>query len=328
MDKYFRTRVEVESIKEKIDFSKSLFLLGSCFTENIGSKLEYYKFKCQINPFGILYNPISIAQSLESLLDTNYSFDLNLHKENDIYFSYDFHGDFSSLNKDSAINNMSQSFNKAKETIKNTSFLIISFGTSWVYQLISTKKIVANCHKQGAHLFKRFRLSPKSIVNRYLELIQRIQEINPNIKVIFTLSPIRHLKDGPHENQLSKSTLLLAISEICKQSDISNYFPSYEILLDELRDYRFYAKDMIHPSDLAVNYIWEIFKENHISESAYACMEEVSKLQLALNHKPQYPESSAYKNFLNNQLKKTLDLKKKYTFLELDKEINLLRRLI
>ena len=328
MNKYFRTKVKVELLKDKIDYSKSLLLLGSCFTENIGSKLNYYKFNCQINPFGIVYNPISIAQSIDSLIDNDYNFEINIQKEKEIYFSYEFHGEFSSLNKDSSIKKMRDSYLKGKKALKQCSFLILSFGTSWVYQLKSTKKIVANCHKQKRDLFTRFRLSPKLIVNRYLELIERIQQLNPNIKIIFTLSPIRHLKDGAHGNQLSKATLILAINEICQQSNNVNYFPSYEILLDELRDYRFYEKDMIHPSDLAVDYIWEVFKENYISKSTYTCMDEVNKLQLALNHKINHPNSKANKSFLRMQLNKSIDLQKKYAFLDLDNEINLLRSLI
>lgn len=319
----FRTTFKIEQSLNKINYNSKILSLGSCFSENIGEKLNYYKFPAIINPFGILYNPESIANSINFLLEKKQFTDSDLFEHKGIWNSFYHHSRFSNINKNICIEDINKSITSASAHLKKAKFLLITLGTSWVYEFIQTGEIVSNCHKVPSKEFNRNKLTANQIVERYKTIIKELQNNNRELNIIFTVSPIRHLKDGAAQNQLSKATLILAINELINQFEKVSYFPSYEIMMDDLRDYRFYNDDMTHPSQIAINYIWDKFKETYIQTDSNSLMYDVDKINQALQHRPFQPESSAHQKFLNGILKQiekiekfNIDFKEEKTFLK------------
>ncbi len=316
----FRTTLELKKEQHSINFNDRIMLMGSCFTENIGAKLGYVKMQTEINPFGILYNPVSIANSFNFILnDINFT-EKELFNESGIWHSFYHHSRFSGLNKDTVLQNINNRISKASLFLNSTNYLILTFGTAWIYEHISSNKIVSNCHKIPAREFSRRRLTVLEICKIYNELIEKITATNHDIKIIFTVSPVRHMKDGSIENQLSKSTLLLAVNEIIRNNDNCFYFPSYEIMMDDLRDYRFYEADMIHPSAQAVEYIWRIFTDTWFNDNTESIFNEIDKLKKAALHKPFQPQAPAHQQFIKKQLEKVNALQNRYSFINLTEE--------
>lgn len=308
----FRTEVDIKQAKTKIDYSNKIMFLGSCFADNIGNLFSENKFNTLVNPFGVIYNPISVANSLNAIIDNKEFREEDLIFVNDKWASFLHHGKFSNVDKQACLNRLNSNNSNARLFLEDTSFLVITFGTAWVYEYLENEMVVSNCHKLDSKDFKRYRLSVDDILDVYKELIVKLRYFNPNIKIIFTLSPIRHWKDTAHGNQVSKSVLLLAIDELLENMPNLYYFPSYEIVMDELRDYRFYAEDMFHISPLAINYIWERFKESNISSTALSAMQEIVKLNKSIQHRPFATNTQDYKNFLVNLMYKIDDLERKY----------------
>ena len=280
----FRTQVELPEKEVKICHSERIMLWGSCFVENIGKLLQENKFRCVVNPLGILYNPISIAESLQQVLAKKVYEEKDLFQSGGMWHSWMHHSDFSSSSLGNCLKRINGNMSMTAETLSDTDWLVVTWGTAYVYYLQQTRSIVGNCHKQSEKLFVRKRLEVDEIVEVWKRLLGDLRTFRPQLKVLFTVSPIRHAKDGMHGNQLSKSVLLLAIDELCKTCSDCYYFPSYEIMMDELRDYRFYAEDMVHPSSLAVKYIFEKFRQSHISSEAVKQMQENLRLTKAENH--------------------------------------------
>lgn len=300
-------------------------MFGSCFIENIGKILVDNKFNVNLNPFGILYNPASIARALYMLLD-NYEFtEKDIFEHKGLFNSFYHHGSFSDTDKENYLSKINQSTKQAVDDLKKSDVLIITLGTSYVFRHKDKDIVVGNCHKLPAADFIRYRLTVSEIVDEWTVLIKQIRQQNPpEVKIIFTVSPIRHMKDGAHDNQLSKSVLLLAVDELCKTDYGSLYFPSYEIVLDELRDYRFYNEDMIHPSDTAIKYIWERFSDTYISQETKSIIDEWNKIYLALNHRPINSQGDEYKHFLRQTLLKLKAFKDKYPYICCAEEISIL----
>ena len=316
------TKVEYDKAPCKISHLSKSLLLGSCFAENIGCLMRENKFDCDVNPFGILYNPLSVSKALDDIIACKHygPDDLFFHQE--CYHSYMHHGSFSATNREMVLDTINTRLSKASQRLAQTEVLIITFGTAWVYYLQSTREVVSNCHKMPAKAFVRERLTVNDIVETYSSLIAKLQQCSPNLRLLFTVSPIRHVKDGLHENQLSKATLLLAVDELTRRfPEQISYFPAYEIVMDELRDYRFYADDMVHPSALAVQYIWERFCELYFSADTLQLMKECSNLARALAHRPLKPDSTEYKRFLGQIVLKIERLNEKYPYLDLKKEL-------
>ena len=316
------TKVEYGKAPFKISHLSKSLLLGSCFAENIGCLMRENKFDCDVNPFGILYNPLSVSKALDDIIACKHygPDDLFFHQE--CYHSYMHHGSFSATNREMVLDTINTRLSKASQRLAQTEVLIITFGTAWVYYLQSTREVVSNCHKMPAKTFVRERLTVNDIVETYSSLIAKLQQCSPNLRLLFTVSPIRHVKDGLHENQLSKATLLLAIDELTRKfPEQVSYFPAYEIVMDELRDYRFYADDMVHPSALAIQYIWERFCELYFSADTLQLMKECSNLARALAHRPLKPDSTEYKRFLGQIVLKIEQLNEKYPYLDLKKEL-------
>ncbi|MCX7548751.1 GSCFA domain-containing protein [Xanthomarina sp. F1114] len=289
----------------QIDYHTKLLLIGSCFVENIGGKLDYFKFQTVQNPFGILFHPQAIQTFITNVVGKK------VYTEKDVFFingqwhCFETHSKLSNSNKEELLKTLNGQIDLATTQLQNSSHIVITLGTAWVYRLIETDSIVANCHKVPQKKFVKELLSIDEISQSLEVITNLIKSVNKKANIIFTVSPIRHLKDGFVENTQSKAHLIAAIHEVLnQQSAIVNhqlyYFPSFELMMDELRDYRFYSEDMIHPNQTAINYIWEKFKMVWISEKASHIMEEVAVIQKGINHKPFNPNSEAHQEFLQN----------------------------
>ena len=279
-------------------------MLGSCFTDNIGNKLSRLLFDLNLNPFGVIYNPLSIENSLHALLNKKEytQNDLRLHSE--LWFSFDHYTKFSHTNPEKALQKINSSFQPAKENLTSIQQLIITFGTAWVYQLKETQQIVSNCHKIPAKEFNRFLLNVSDITAAYKELIPQLLRVNKDLKITFTLSPVRHLKDSLVGNQQSKAILHIAIQEIIKAfPNTCQYFPAYEIMMDDLRDYRFYEKDLIHPNNQAIDYIWEMFYKNMLTGETQILVKEVEAYLKLKEHKVMHPNTQNHVKLIQKQQK-------------------------
>lgn len=323
-DMNFRTIIEIPKNIPPISHQDNLMLLGSCFAENMGKQLVDSGFHCDVNPFGILYNPLSVANALKQMLECKEYTSEDLFYHRGLYNSFMHHGSFSGPDINQSLTQINKRISNANKLILKLDYLLITFGSAWVYRTKKDNVIVSNCHKLPASEFIRYRLTVEEITEQYHALVTQLINTKPDIKIIFTVSPIRHIKDGMHENQVSKATLLLAIEEIKKQfPDNILYFPSYEIVLDELRDYRFYADDMLHPSTIAINYIWERFAETFFNKQTKDSIKEYENIRRDINHKPFNPESIEHKRFLEQIVLKIKRFKGKYPNFEVEKDLDL-----
>ena len=338
-----QTEVSIPSAPTAICHSDELLLLGSCFAENIGKRLVENKFQCDINPFGTLYNPSSVAQALRRLADGTPYDKSDLHYFEGVgWCTWEHHSRFAAEKENDALEKENRRMLSSSDGLKKAKFLIITFGSAWVFRLRETSaeneqkgeekgigdkrknRVVANCHKQPERLFERSLLTVDDIVDEWKPLLERLHKLNPQLQVLFTVSPIRHLRDGAHSNQLSKATLLLAVQRMideCEKDLSLLYFPAYEIMLDELRDYRFYADDMTHPSALAEQYIWERFGDTFFNAETKQIIKEWEEVCRALNHRPFRPDSEEHKRFIRQTLLKIEAIRKKMPYFEVEKEI-------
>ena len=300
----FRTNIQLKPERNQIDYSSNLLLIGSCFSENIHRKLAYFKFNTVSNPFGILFNPIAIERLITNTINSKNYTESDIFQFNERWHCFDAHSDISAIEKNELLQNLNTQISSTNKQISEASHIIITLGTAWVYRFIENDTIVANCHKIPQKKFLKELLSTEEITASLENITTLIKSVNPLVNITFTVSPVRHLKDGYIENAQSKSHLLTAIHQI---TDIKNqlyYFPSYEIMLDDLRDYRFYAKDMVHPNETAVDYIWEQFKIVWIDEKISSVMKEVEAVQRGLSHRPFNPTSQQHQQFLLNLKRK------------------------
>ncbi|GJQ61263.1 MAG: hypothetical protein SCALA702_03160 [Melioribacteraceae bacterium] len=317
----FRTEISIPGSATKITHKDTILTIGSCFAENIAAKLEFSGFNVLNNPFGVLYNPVSIANSLAIIAEARKFDENDLILNQDEYHSFYHHSSFSSHDKDIILSNINDTTNQLAGELPETKFAFISLGTAFVYEYIESGKIVSNCHKIPQSQFKRFRLTPVEVKNHLGKIIDTLKTFNPDIHIIFTVSPVRHLKDGAHGNNLSKSLLLLGIEEITSAITNTFYFPSYELLLDDLRDYRFYDNDLVHPSKEAINYISEKFYSAFLDGSTIELAEKIERIKTAQNHKVRNPHSAQYEKFLNANIKQIEKLLKVHPFLPLQDDL-------
>jgi hypothetical protein len=294
-----------------IDYNARILLLGSCFSENIGNKLNYFKFQQLQNPFGILFHPKAIEQFITNVINGKTFTKEDLVYQNERYHSFNAHSSLSEVDENMILNNLNSQISTTQNFLENTTHLIITLGTAWVYRFIETDKIVTNCHKVPQKKFLKELLDITEITNSLETIVSLMNSINPNITILFTVSPVRHLKDGFMQNTQSKSHLISAIHEVVNVRKNVHYFPSYEIMMDELRDYRFYAEDMIHPNKTAIKYIWQRFIEVWLAENMTSTLKEVDIIQKGIAHKPFNATSEEHKEFLQNlSLKKKLIISK------------------
>ncbi len=309
-----QTQVPLKKQSENsIDYNANILLLGSCFVDNIGDKLSYYKFKSLQNAFGVLFHPKAIETLVSRAVKKECYTETDLFFHNEQWHSFDAHSRLSSLSKDTILQALNAGVEQTHDYLKKATHVVLTLGTAWVYKTIETEKIVANCHKVSQKAFQKVLLSVNDIVESLEVIIQLIKKANPKATIIFTVSPIRHLKDGFIENTQSKAHLVTAIHKLINTGNKIIYFPSYEIMMDELRDYRFYAEDMIHPSPMAVHYIWERFKAIWIAENAFKTMQEVEYIQKGLKHRPFNENSEQHKRFISNLEVKQKELAKLYS---------------
>ena len=307
----FTTKIPIAKSNNPINYASKMVSLGSCFAENIGEKLSYFKFQDIVNPFGIIFNPVSIEKLVSRSVNQQNFTEADIFFHNDLWHCYDVHSELSHPDKASFLANLNALIDSTHNQIIKSTHIIITYGTSWVYRNKTSANIVANCHKVPQAQFDKEILSIETIIKSIQNTIDLIQKINAECTFIFTVSPVRHIKDGFVENQRSKAHLLAAIHEILNsESSFLNYFPSYEIMMDELRDYRFYAQDMLHPSQTAIDYIWVRFFENFVTEDCFLIMEEVYSIQKAMSHKPFNPDSDSHKKFLENLQSKKEELQR------------------
>ena len=316
----FRTEVFPEKYPWKISYDSFSLFIGSCFTQHIGSRMLDLKFRAEVNPFGVVYNPISVKNSLEILLKSKDFLDSDLNLYNGNWFSFYHHSSFSNPNKELCLKNINNTIQSASQHLLKSEYLFVTFGTARVFERIDTGEVVSNCHKLPASTFRRRLLTVDEIVSEYTSLLETLVSNNPTLKIIFTVSPIRHWKDGAEGNQISKSILLLAVNKLANRYNNVFYFPSYEFMMDDLRDYRFYADDMIHLSDVAVNYIWEKFSQNIIDKESLKIVPRILKIKKALLHTPFDACSKSYLNFVESTLVEINKLEKEYPDLNFSPE--------
>lgn len=300
----FRTEIEVTPLPRSIEYDHKIVSIGSCFADNIARLLQEAKFDITPSPTGILFNPASIATAIGDMRSHSEVRSEELIELNGRYVSHDFHSSLSGTTPQEAQSIMQEARERGAKALAAADHLIVTLGTAWVYSHNNSGRIVANCHKQPAHLFTRRLLSVEEIVAHLSDIVS-----HTSAQVILTVSPIRHIGDGLVDNSLSKALLRVAIDEVCRKYDNAIYFPAYEIIMDDLRDYRFYADDLLHPSTTAIRYIADKFLGAALSAGAKELMTKVERIVQAANHRPTNPTGEQHKEFCRKQLKIIAELK-------------------
>ena len=309
------TSVTIPKSDVNLSHQEPILFVGSCFAQNIGEKLLDHKFDVTINPNGIIYNPISLAEGLKRVINNQSYLEKELIQHNEKWISFNHHGSFSSFDKKECLDQINESLKTANNKLKAVKTIFITLGSSWVYEYPEFG-IVANCHKIPNNQFTKRLLSVKEIINSFETIKGELKDFN----VVFTVSPVRHVKDGLHENNLSKSTLHLAVNNLVEQNTNYHYFPAYELVMDELRDYRFYKNDLVHPTEMAVNYVWEKFGECYFNEATKQLNEQIQQIKSAVNHKPINFDSEKHQQFIAKQIQLMGELILSNSFLDFKEE--------
>ncbi len=305
----FRTTIQLKKEHNQIDYTSKLLLIGSCFSENIYKKLDYFKFNAVSNPFGILFNPKAIENLIANAINQKKYSENDIFLLNERWHCFDAHSELSASNKKELLQNLNSTINSTQQQLNKSTHILITLGTSWVYRFIETDVIVGNCHKVPQNKFLKELLTIEDITASLENMCTLIKNINPTATIIFTVSPVRHLKDGFVENSQSKAHLVAAIHQIIDKRKQLYYFPSYEIMMDDLREYRFYTNDMVHPNETAIAYIWEKFQQVWITKTLVNIMKKVETIQKGLAHKPFNPNSKQHQLFLADLQQKIASLK-------------------
>ena len=305
----------------KINHQQKLLLIGSCFTEQIGAKMALHKFSVLDNPNGILFNPVSIARSVSSYIVNKQYTETDLFYQNECWNSWEHHSRFSHPGKKECLHLINQSQTTAHHFLKAADWLLITLGSAFVYEG-DNNEVVANCHKVPTDKFNKRLLPVEEVIATLQNMMRQLLDFNPGIKIIYTISPVRHLRDGFVENNHSKAILINTVQQLTENDSNTFYFPAYELVIDDLRDYRFYAEDMVHPNYAATNYVWEKFVAAVIDESSQKIMKEINEINAAVNHKPFNPSSALHKKFLQTNFEKVVVLSQKYPYLNFSNELN------
>lgn len=321
----FRTVLSPGPYPFSISYQDRILSLGSCFAGHIGQRLERYKFNSLLNPFGILYNPVSLAEALDRLAEGALFREEDLFEHQGLWHSFAHHGHFSGPDRAETLRGINQTLARGGDFLKSTNRLVLTLGTAHVFVYRKTGRIVANCHKLPGGLFDRRRLSVSEILESLAPVLAHLSSRHPELQVVMTVSPVRHIRDGLVENQRSKAALLLAIDELSDRFPFVHYFPAYELLLDDLRDYRFYAADLIHPNEQAIDYIWDLFVQAFLDGPARDLLPAVAAVVRAAEHRPFRPDTEAFRQFVQQQLEKIKSFEQKFGFLNFEREKSLLR---
>ena len=327
----FKLTLASKRSENSIGYRDQLFLIGSCFSENMGAKLNTHLFKVFENPHGVLFNPISVAQSLSDCINHKQYAEADLFQLNEVWNSWNHHSRYSGITPKDAVEKINNSITKAHAFLKTADHIVITLGSAWVYQLNSQSpftagQVVANNHKAPAAWFDKALMKPDALVLLLNKMVKDLLQFNAHLQIIFTISPVRHLREGLVENNRSKAVLIQAVHEIVETSKQTAYFPSYEYVIDDLRDYRFYAEDLVHPNYAASNYVWEKWVETYMNEETQNIMKQVAELQLAMQHKPFFAGSTQHKEFLQNCIAKSERLLSHYPYLSLNDQVQFFKQ--
>jgi hypothetical protein len=319
----YRTSISLPHIRKHISLSDRILTIGSCFSDTIGSSLDTFKLSANVNPFGTLYNPHSIHKVIQYAISNQSVPETTFLQRNDVFLNYDFHSTYSSMDLNLLKGQLKNLIATTQSFIRQTQWLFITYGTTWVYERNDTQEIVANCHKMPQSLFKKYLMTQKKVLDSFETMYQDLKSMNPGVNIILTVSPVRHLKDTLELNSVSKAVLRVACHTLTQQYADVHYFPAYEFLMDDLRDYRFYKPDMIHPSEAAEEYIWQKFCDQYFDEDLKTFLIRWKEIRSALAHKPFHPASSAHQQFVQETIKKLEELK---GLVNVDKEMALLKK--
>ena len=308
----FTTPVSVLQQEPKMDHHSRIFLAGSCFVENIGNKFDYYKLPNKRNPLGILYHPFGIRDMFARATNENYFTTEDVFFFNERWHCFEAHSSMSDPDRDDLLKKLNEALKSTREYLLKTTHILITPGTSWIYRRVENDRPVANCHKLPQVNFRKEISSLTSLEDAFSDIIASIRKLNTTCQIIFTISPVRHIKDGMIENQVSKSLLFVAIQKFLSAQNFIFYFPSYEILMDELRDYRYYAEDMLHPGKTGIDYIWQKFSFSWLSPETTLMLKEIDNIQKGLLHRPFHENSEAHKKFRSALTAKIQAIQKKY----------------
>ncbi len=317
----FTLNLDIPPLPRPIIYTDNILLIGSCFTEHIAERLQQHKFKVLSNPHGILFNPLSVADSLNSYIDHKKYQPSELFYLNELWNSWDHHTRFSNIDQATALKTINESQIQAAEFICKADWVIITLGSAFQYYLKESNAPVANNHRAPAQWFEKRLLETNEIICSLEATLLKLKEANPFAQVLFTISPVRHIRDGVIENNLSKARLIEAVHTLCTKHEKAHYFPAYELVIDILRDYRFYDVDMVHPNYMGTTYVWEQFTKSCIDPSIIEIMQQVQDINTARSHRSRFPETEAHQKFKASYAAKAQVLMNKYPFLDLSDEI-------
>lgn len=313
--------VDMESPRELITYSDKIFLIGSCFTEHIGKRLEELKFGVLQNPNGILFDPVSVCTSLNSYIDQKVYEQRDLFFLNELWQSWNHHSSFSGLRMIDVLEKINLSQQHAYDHLKEAKWLIMTLGSSFSYRLFESEQSVANCHRAPQQLFDKHMLTIEETVAALEETISKLKAFNPQLNIIFTVSPVRHIRDGVVHNNRSKARLLEAVHSLVERHEHAHYFPAYELVIDVLRDYRFYDIDLVHPNYSATEFVFNKFLETFIDPTTQKWMEEIKKITTSYKHRPFQPDTQSHREFLRSNFEKVKTLQDKLPHLDFSKEL-------
>lgn len=308
----FRTEVKVTPSNLNLTIQDGIVTIGSCFAEVIGNKLQENKVTVLVNPFGTIFNPVSVASLLQASTGITHNLEQSLVQRDSIWYNHNLHSSISSPSKQELHELILQRIRQTSQKLSKASLLIVTLGTAIGYELTNSGELVANCHKLPAKLFNRKLLSTTTINEALGNAFQRLQEVNPSLQVVLTVSPVRHVKETLQLNSVSKATLRVASHELSEQFEHVHYFPAFEIMADDLRDYRFYGQDMLHPTSVAEDYIWEKFTTAYYHPSFQEFTHQWAKIRRAMLHRPFHPDSPEHQKFLQNTLAQLQQLEMTY----------------
>lgn len=319
--------LDAKPASHKINYGERLLLMGSCFTENIGLKLQAHLFETLENSHGILFNPVSVQNALMDIIANKKYTELDLFLLNDVWNSWHHHSRFSGVTQTEALDKMNGAIQEAHSYLKSAHHLVITLGSAWLYTLNENVPnhmgmVVANNHKAPANWFTKKLLQPQELLSNLQSLVAALQSFNPNLHIVFTISPVRHLREGLVENNRSKAVLIQAVHDLVSMEKNIEYFPAYEYVIDDLRDYRFYSEDLVHPNYAATQYVWEKLVDTYMSAETQSIMKQVAELQLAFNHKPFFSGSTEHQKFLLSYIEKTMHLMAQCPQLPLEKHLH------
>ncbi|MBS1772502.1 MAG: GSCFA domain-containing protein [Bacteroidetes bacterium] len=313
--------LDIPRLPKPIHHTDKIMLIGSCFTENMSERLMSSKFSVLSNPHGILFNPLSVADSLESYINNKEYRKDDLFHLNELWNSWDHHTRFSHTDADMALHGINQSQGAAAGFIREADWVIITLGSAFQYYLVESGKPVANNHRAPAQWFEKRLLEINTIKATLTHTLQKLVDVNPDIQILFTISPVRHIRDGVVDNNRSKARLIEAVHNLCNDFEQANYFPAYELIIDILRDYRYYDIDFVHPNYLATSFVWEQFVKACVTEQAQHSMKLVQDIATAKSHRTRFPDTDAHRKFKASYLQKVKDIKQQFPFLDMEEEL-------